>query len=198
MSPTLPAASSITHSPPTSTLPLASNERKRDRDRQYPSTPVSTVSPAKVYPDASRFPSVSISLFPPCKGPANKLLASRVSSNFCDLPCTNLSVWAAAAHRMVRGLSMPARRQKVVTRPRMTKPVRTALVLISLQPQVLLATYATYIYSTTMLLRQISNHLRPDSAPDPETNYMLSLCHSAMFSPSAIRIVEEMLNALVN
>lgn len=41
MSPMLPAASSITHSPLTSTLPLASYERERDRDRELPPTPVS-------------------------------------------------------------------------------------------------------------------------------------------------------------
>lgn len=44
MSPMLPAASSITHSPLTSTLPLASYERERDKDREHPPTPVSTQS----------------------------------------------------------------------------------------------------------------------------------------------------------
>ncbi|KAM6504195.1 hypothetical protein JOM56_001138 [Amanita muscaria] len=41
MSPMLPATSSITHSPLTSTLPPASYERERDRDRDLPPTPVS-------------------------------------------------------------------------------------------------------------------------------------------------------------
>ncbi|KAF8348816.1 hypothetical protein F5887DRAFT_1059806 [Amanita rubescens] len=41
ISPMLPAASSITHSPLTSTLPLASYERERDKDRELPPTPVS-------------------------------------------------------------------------------------------------------------------------------------------------------------
>ncbi|KAF8625538.1 hypothetical protein AX15_005305 [Amanita polypyramis BW_CC] len=41
MSPMPPAASSITHSPLTSTLPPASYERERDRDRELPLTPVS-------------------------------------------------------------------------------------------------------------------------------------------------------------
>ncbi|KAF8678523.1 hypothetical protein AX14_004716 [Amanita brunnescens Koide BX004] len=100
MSPMLPAASSITHSPLTSTLPLASYKHERDRDREYPPTPVSTVSPAKVYPDASRSlffssPVFQSPLFPHRKGPANELLAPRVTSNSCDFPCTNGVVHAS-------------------------------------------------------------------------------------------------------